>query len=135
MIFGPINKPFEPAETEYDWLTRDHEEVMKYVNDPYCGFSSTTSLYYELLQGLTKIWKEENERKIPFDLPIYFISGSEDASNEMTSNLFKLIERYKSYGITNYTVKIYEGARHEIFNEINREEVFQDVINWLDSHI
>ena len=135
MLFDPFNKPFEPAETKYQWITRDQNEVNKYVDDPYCGFSGTTSLYSDLLYGLTKIWKEENERKIPVDLPIYLISGSEDASNDMTKNLFKLIERYQNYGIKDLTYKIYEGARHEVFNEINKEEVFKDVINWLDSHL
>ncbi|MFX0069823.1 MAG: alpha/beta hydrolase [Candidatus Hermodarchaeota archaeon] len=135
ILFGPYNKPFEPAETEFQWLNRDQEEVNKYANDPYCGYAGTTNLYGELLYGVGKIWKEENERAIPVDLPIYLISGSEDPSNDMTKNLLKLIERYKNLGIKDLTYKIYDGARHEIFNEINREEVFQDVINWLNSHL
>jgi len=135
MLFGPNNKPFEPAETEFQWLSRDQEEVNKYVDDPYCGFAGSTSLYGDLLYGIRKIWKEENERKIPVDLPIFMVSGSEDPSNDMTKNLFKLIERYQKYGINDLSYKIYEGARHEVFNEINRDEVFKDVINWLDSHI
>ena len=135
ILFGSFNKPYEPAETEYQWLSRDQNEVNKYAEDPYCGFACTTNLYNDLLYGITKIWKEVNERKIPVDLPIYLISGSEDASNDMTKNLFKLIERYKTHGIKELTYKIYEGARHEIFNEINRDEVFKDVIEWLDSHL
>ena len=135
ILFAPHNKPFEPAETEFQWLSRDQNEVNKYAKDPYCGYACTTNLYSELLYGVGKIWKEENEQKIPVDLPIYLISGSEDASNDMTKNLFKLIERYKNYGIKDLTYKIYEGARHEIFNEINRDEVFKDVIDWLDTNL
>lgn len=135
IVFGPFNKPFEPAETQFQWLSRDQDEVNKYIDDPYCGYVGTTNLYGELLYGLLKIFKEENERKIPADLSIYLISGSQDPSNDMTKNLMKLIERYQNYGIKDLTYKIYEDARHEIFNEINREEVFQDVISWLDSHL
>lgn len=135
MTFGTYNKPFEPAETKFQWLSRDQEEVNKYVNDPYCGFTCTTSFFLDMLDGLGKIWKEENEQKIPKDLPIYLLSGSEDSSNEMTKNLLMLIERYQNYDIKDLSYKIYNGARHEIFNEINREEVFEDVINWLDSHL
>lgn len=135
MTFGMYNKPYEPAETEFQWLSRDQDEVNKYVNDPYCGFVCTTSLFLEALDGLGKIWKEENERRIPLELPIFLISGSDDPSNEMTKNLLILIERYQNYGIKDLTYKIYEGARHEVFNEINRDEVFKDVIDWLDSHL
>lgn len=135
LTFAAYNKPFEPAPTKFQWLSRDQEEVNKYVEDPFCGFIATISFYDELLYGLTKIWKEENERKIPLELPIFLISGSEDPSNDKTKNLLKLIERYKNYGIKDLTYKIYEGARHEVFNETNREEVFKDVIDWLDSHV
>jgi alpha-beta hydrolase superfamily lysophospholipase len=132
LTFASFNKPFEPAETEFQWLSRDQDEVNKYANDPFCGFICTTSLFDEFIYGLIKIWKEENERKIPIDLPIYIISGSDDPSNDMTKNLFKLIERYQKYGIKDLTYKIYQNARHEIFNEINQNEVFKDVIDWLD---
>ena len=135
LTFGTFNKPYEPAPTKFQWLSRDQNEVNKYVEDPYCGFISTTSLFDEILFGLAKIWKEENERKIPLNLPIFLISGSDDPSNERTKNLFKLIERYKNYGIKDLSYKIYDGARHEVFNETNREEVFKDLINWLDSHL
>ena len=135
LTFGTFNKPYEPAPTKFQWLSRDQDEVNKYVEDPYCGFISTTSLFDEILYGLAKIWKEENERNIPLDLPIFLISGSDDPSNEKTKNLLKLIERYKTYGINDLSYKIYEDARHEVFNEINREEVFKDLINWLDSHL
>ncbi len=87
------------------------------------------------MYGLGKIWKKENERNIPVELPIYLISGSEDPSNEMTKNLIILIERYKQLGIKDVTSKIYQGARHEVFNETNRNEVYKDVIDWLDSHL
>ena len=135
MTFGAFNKPYEPAETKFQWLSRDQIEVNKYVEDPYCGFVCTTSFFVEVLKGLKKIWKKENELKIPKDLPILILAGEKDPSSNMGKNLKILLKRYEKYGIKNITKKIYPDARHEIFNEINREEVFQDLVKWLDEHI
>ena len=136
MTFGAFNKPYEPnAETKFQWLSRDQDEVNKYVEDPYCGFVCTTSYFVEVLKGLKKIWKKENELKIPKDLPILIIAGEKDPSSNMGKALDILIKRYEKYGIKNITKKIYKDARHEVFNEINRDEVFQDLIEWLDGHI
>lgn len=125
----------EPGATEYEWLSRDKTEVIKYIEDPWCGFVSPASLYYELLKGLIKIWDPENERKIPKALPIYVFSGTEDPVSSKTKNLKLLLERYRSYGFNEVAVKFYQDGRHESFNEINREEVFKDLIKWLDEHI
>ena len=135
MTFGAYNKPYEPAETKFQWLSRDQDEVNKYVEDPYCGFVCSTSFFVEILKGLKKIWKKENELKIPKDLPILIMAGEKDPTNNMAKNLKVLIKRYKKYGIQDITEKIYKDARHEVFNEINREEVFQDLIKWLDEHL
>ena len=136
MTFGAFNKPYEPnAETKFQWLSRDQDEVNKYVEDPFCGFVCTTSYFVEVLKGLKKIWKKENELKIPKDLPILIIAGEKDPSSNMGKALDILIKRYEKYGIKNITKKIYKDARHEVFNEINRDEVFQDLVKWLDEHI
>ena len=135
MTFGAFNKPYEPGETKFQWLSRDQDEVNKYVADKYCGFVCTTSFFVELLLGLKKIWNKGNELKIPKDLPILILAGDKDPSSNMGKGVEVLIKRYEKYGIKNITKKIYEGARHEVFNETNRDEVFQDLIKWLDGHI
>jgi len=137
LTFKAYNKPWkkEPGATEFEWLSRDKEEVKKYIEDPWCGFIPPPSLFIELLNGLLKIWKEENEMKIPKNLPIYVFSGSEDSVSRQTKDLVPMLERYKKYGIQDLTVKFYEGARHETFNEINRDEVYNDLITWLNAHI
>ncbi|QEE15636.1 lysophospholipase [Promethearchaeum syntrophicum] len=135
MTFGAFNKPYEPAETKFQWLSRDQDEVNKYVEDPYCGFVCTTSYFVEVLKGLKKIWKKKNEIKIPKDLPILILAGDKDPSSNMGKALDILIKRYEKYGIKNITKKIYKDARHEVFNEINRDEVIQDLVKWLDEHI
>ncbi len=136
MTFGAFNKPYEPAKTKFQWLSRDQAEVDKYVEDPFCGFLCPAGISVELIYGITKIWKKENESKIPGDLPLFIIAGSEDAASNMTKSLKPLVTRYKEkWKIKDVTHKFYPGGRHEVFNEINREEVFNDVIGWLDSHL
>jgi alpha-beta hydrolase superfamily lysophospholipase len=134
MTFGAFNKPYEPAPTKFEWLSRDRAQVDKYVNDPYCGFMSTAGMAVELAGGVVKIADPLKQSKIPKNLPIIIMSGSKDPSNGMSKGAQALYNVYKSLGINDLTIKIYEDARHEIFNEINKEEVLKDVITWLDKH-
>lgn len=137
LSFKSYNRPWkkEPGATKFEWLSRDKAEIKKYIDDPWCGFISPASLYLEMLKGFEKIWDETNEKKIPKELAIYFMSGSEDPVSRGTKDLIPLIERYKEYGIKDVSYKFYENGRHEMFNEINRDEVYKDVINWLNSHL
>ncbi len=137
MTFGSYNNRWkkEPGATGFEWLSRDKEQVKKYVDDPLCGFASTSSYYAESIKGLKKIWNKKNEQKIPKDLPIYFIAGQFDPVGSETKTITKLMKRYKSYGITDVEYKFYEEGRHEMLNEINKEEVYQDVGNWFEKHL
>jgi len=125
----------EEGATGYEWLSRDKEEVQKYIDDPWCGFVSPANLWLEFLKGFEKIYDSENEQKIPKNLPVFFISGALCPIGKKTKWVQANIKRYKGYGMKDVTYKFYNDARHELFNEINREEVFKDVINWLDSHL
>jgi alpha-beta hydrolase superfamily lysophospholipase len=120
--------------TGFEWLSRDKDEVQKYIDDPWCGFIPPPSLWLEFINGFEKVYNEANERKIPKDLPIHFISGSLDPVGNKSKGVKAMINRFEKYGMKNITYKFYENARHELFNEINRNEVFKDVIHWLDSH-
>ena len=121
--------------TGFEWLSRDKEEVQKYIDDPWCGFVSPANLWLEFIYGMEKLYDSKNEQRVPKDLPIYFISGSLCPIGNKTKWVKAMINRFIKYGIEDVTYKFYEDTRHEIFNEINREEVFKDVINWLDSHL
>ena len=125
----------EAGATGFEWLSRDKTEVQKYIDDPWCGFVPPAKLWLEFLHGFEKLYDAKNEEKMPKDLPIFIISGSLCPIGNKTKYVRGMIERYKKYGMKDVTYKFYEDARHEIFNEINREEVFQDVINWLNSHL
>ncbi|MHA2006332.1 MAG: alpha/beta fold hydrolase [Promethearchaeota archaeon] len=120
--------------TGFEWLSRDKDEVQKYIDDPWCGFVPPATLWLEFIMGFDKIYKTANEKKIPDNLPIHFISGSLCPIGYKTKGVKAMINRLKKYG-KKVTYKFYEDARHELFNETNRKVVFEDVVRWLNSHL
>ncbi|MCC0636711.1 MULTISPECIES: alpha/beta hydrolase [unclassified Clostridioides] len=118
--------------TKFDWLSRDKEQVEKYINDPFCGVVCTCGFFYDLVQGLKEIEDKENLKKIPLDIPIYIISGDKDPIGKNGKGVLRLRDRYIKLGVKDVTCKLYKDGRHELLNEINKEEVFEDVICWLN---
>ncbi len=125
----------EAGATGKEWLSRDKEVVKKYVSDPWCGFIVPATFMLEMMNAFGRIWDPINEHKIPKDLPVFMIAGTDDPVSRGTKDLLPLLNRYNSYNIKDVTYKFYVNARHEVFNEINREEVIKDVINWLNAHM
>jgi len=134
MTFKDYNNSFKPNRTKSDWLSRDQAEVDKYVNDPYCGTVSSAGFFYDLLRGLKYIHEEETMKNIPKNLPVYLFSGTHDPVGNMGKGPSWLFNTYKKLGIEDLKLRLYENARHETLNEINRDEVTRDVINWLNAH-
>lgn len=134
LSFGNYNKKFEPTRTDFDWLSRDEKEVDKYIEDPYCGGIFTTSFYYDFFRGLKENFKRNNLEKIPKNLPIYIFAGDKDPVGNMGKGVLKLVRTYKKLGIKDLEYKLYKDGRHEMLNEINRDEVIENVIEWLDRH-
>jgi alpha-beta hydrolase superfamily lysophospholipase len=128
MIFGEYNKPFRPARTDFDWLSRDPAEVDKYIADPLCGFPFTTQLAIDLLDALGPIAQDATIARVPKALPLYIFSGARDP---VGVNLQGLIDAYRRAGLET-AAKIYPDARHETLNEINRDDVTADLIAWLN---
>ena len=104
----------------------------KYLNNKYCGNIFTASYFYDLLKGLKEIHKESNLKKIPKSLNIYILAGSKDPVGENGKGIINLYNLYKKLEIKNVSYKLYDGARHEILNEINRDEVINDIKNILE---
>ncbi|MGI9237396.1 MAG: lysophospholipase [Woeseiaceae bacterium] len=129
MGFGAFNKPFEPARTELDWLSRDPAEVDKYVNDPLCGGPYTTGLWIDLLGGLLEISTAHALHEIPSGLRILITGGSEDPVGGHVG-MSKLASHYQTAGHERVTKKIYTGGRHEMFNETNRDEFTEYLLTW-----
>jgi alpha-beta hydrolase superfamily lysophospholipase len=134
-MFAAFNEPFSPGKTGFEWLSRDQVEVQKYVDDPWCGFPFSNSLVADLFKGGEEMWKPENEARIPKTLPIFAVSGDKDPAGAFTASVTLLLDRYAEYGLANVTHKFYPDARHEILNEINRDEVQQDILDWLESQM
>lgn len=135
LTFGAYNKPFEPARTAFDWLSRDPDQVDAYVDDPRCGFVATTQFYLDLFAGLGIIGKLDRVKQgARSDLPIYVFAGADDPVGG-TKGITKLVEHYAAAGLTEVQHRLYEGGRHEMFNETNRDEVIGDLLGWLGAHL
>lgn len=134
MTFASYNKEFSPTRTPFDWLSRDEKEVDKYINDSFCGGVFSAGFFYDFLRGLRKIHSREMLEKIPKELPVYFISGEKDPVGKNCRTIAGLLEEYKKLGIKDVSYKFYRDGRHEMLNEVNRDEVMKDVINWIGEH-
>jgi len=135
LSFGNFNSHFKPNRTEFDWLSSDNSQVDKYIADPLCGFICTTSFYRELFSGVLEVNKLEEFKKTPKNLPIHIFSGDRDPVGDMGKGVKEVYENYKKCDVRDVTLRLYENGRHEMFHEVNRDEVFQDLISWLDGHI
>jgi alpha-beta hydrolase superfamily lysophospholipase len=129
MSFGSFNKGYE---TPFQWLTRDQKIVDEYIADPKCGGIFSCSFYRGFMTGLISINKVKYAKKISKELPILFLSGANDPVGNYGKGVLQAVNFYKNAGIKHIEHKLYKDARHEILNEINKEEVYQDVIDWID---
>jgi alpha-beta hydrolase superfamily lysophospholipase len=135
MVFGAYNKSFAPAKTKFDWLSRDAAEVQKYVDDPLCGFVCSNGFFVDMFTALSTLGKSANEARIRKDLPIYLFSGTRDPVGLNGGGVTDLYDRYRRQNIRDLTINLYPEGRHEMFNEINRNEVYRDLVQWLDAHL
>jgi alpha-beta hydrolase superfamily lysophospholipase len=135
LTFGNYNKAFEPVRTDYDWLSRDTAEVDKYLADPLCGFAMTTETWHALIKALGELEVPALQARIPKNLPIYIFSGQLDPVGRAGKGPEALARAYAQAGLERVTWKLYPGGRHEMLNEINRDEVTSDLIRWLDDHV
>ncbi|GAB1259483.1 alpha/beta hydrolase [Aurantivibrio plasticivorans] len=119
--------------TGYEWLSRDEEQVDRYVSDPLCGFELTTESIMGLIAQAATLADLNNLKNIPTNLPVLLLAGSDDPVTGQLAFLETLYKRYKQVGISQVDTLYYQGGRHEMLNEINRQQVVADVIAWLDS--
>jgi alpha-beta hydrolase superfamily lysophospholipase len=135
MAFGSYNRGFSPARTDYDWISRDEKMVDAYVAEPRCQFTFTLNGYYEMFKGIRFITKKANVEKMPKKLPVLLISGDADPVGNNGQGVQKVYDMFVLAGMENMELMFYEEARHEILNEINRQEVYEDLYNWLNKEI
>ena len=126
-----LNERFEPARTPFDWLSRDTAVVDAFANDPLCFAELQPVSFASFLRAAARLSDPIQLKKIRDDLPVCLISGSEDPIGQQLEGVHQLIHRYEDAGLYNIARDFYEGGRHEMLNEINREEVRTRLITWI----
>jgi alpha-beta hydrolase superfamily lysophospholipase len=132
--FGEFNKRFAPNRTAYDWLSRDENEVDRYVSDPLCGFDSSNALWTDLTGALLRVGRRSSLQKIPAKLPILITGGDKDPVGGL-KGMTLLATTYRRSGHDRVTLRTYPDGRHEMLNEINRDEFTSDVLAWIAANL
>ena len=135
LIFGSYNNRCSHPKNEWAWLSRDDEMVDAYIQDPLCGFPFTASAYLDLLSLQyfcnTRVWYKTLDQ----NLPMLLISGAMDPVGNYGKGIRMIEKQLLRAGVSDLTVWIYPGARHELLNETNRDEVMRDVLSWFALHV
>ena len=135
MDLALFNSAFQPQRTDFDWLSRDEHQVDLYLADPLCGFGLDVAGTKAMFAAARQLADPRRVETMRDDLPVYITVGDLDPVNGGLALVDALVGRYRKAGLTDITVKAYEGARHEVFNETNRDEVIDDVLAWLGSKL
>lgn len=131
LLFGKSNEPFDgPDATGFEWLSRDQEQVQRYVDDPACGFVLSAGSVARLMAGAREARKRSYIAGIPSDLPIYVFAGQADPVHGEEKGLNRLLDRYRAQ-VAQVDYRLYPDGRHEMLNETNRDEVVADLVGWL----
>lgn len=132
LSFGSYLDRIQTSETAFDWLSVNRENVNKYVADPMCGFTFTVNGYRTILDLLGRLTDQSLLERIPPELPVLLVSGEEDPVGNYGEAVKTVEASLLAAGIQNVKKKLYTGDRHEILNEDDREEVYQDIYQWIE---
>lgn len=133
LTFRAWAKAIPNARTPFDWLSRDPEEVDKYIADPFCGWDASVSLWRDLFGFIFAGAKDRNFVQIDRDLPLLLVGGEKDPATDGGKALSAIETRLRAMGFSNPVSRIYPQTRHESLNEINRDEVMADFVEWADA--
>lgn len=131
LAFGAYNAAFAPNRTAFDWISSDPDAVDRYVADPLCGFDPTIQLYGEMFRGMARNQKAENLSRMQKTLPILFLSGALDPVGSQGKGVQKTAEAFRRAGMEQVEVHLYPEMRHEPLNEVGRQQVYVDILAWL----
>ena len=127
LAFGSYNKAYKNPRTAYDWLSRDSVCVDKYINDPLCGFLPSAGLFYQMMRGIDYITDAKNLKKMNMDTPVYFMSGDADPVGENGKGVKRAYASFVGAGMKDVSIRLYKEGRHEMLNEINKADVFDEI--------
>ena len=131
LVFGSYNQRVEHPRTPFDWLNRDKRAVDAYMADPLCGFVASGGLLRDMLGGIAFIQKKENLEKMNRELPVFFIAGGDDPVGNYGKGVRQAADAFGKAGMKHVSVRVYPLCRHEILNEINKQEIYEDIARWL----
>ena len=135
LAFGTYLNKIENPRTKFDWLSRDTEQVDKYIADPLCGFVGKIGLYRDMMQGIKFITNEKNIAQMNKEKPVYFMSGDGDPVGDYGKGVERAYKAFCDAGLHDVFMRLYPGGRHEMLNETNKEQVYQDILSWLNEKI
>ncbi|OKP97350.1 alpha/beta fold hydrolase [Paenibacillus sp. P46E] len=135
IVFGPYNRSFAPVRTAFDWLSSDSQEVDLFIADPYCGAVCTTRFFRDFFRLLRDIHSPETLLTLCKNKPVYLFAGAKDPVGMNGQGVIRLAGIYQEHGISDVEFKLYPEGRHEMLNEVNRDEVTSDVLDWLVRHL
>ncbi len=133
LTFNTYNKKITPNRTEYDWLCSSNEMLDDYIADPLRGGVMTVGLFREMLNGMAYTGDKNKIDKMNKNMPVLLLSGSKDPVGGMGKGVNKVCRLFKSCGIQDTELKIYDGLRHDILHEDIRYDIYEDIYNWMKS--
>ena len=133
LVFGSYNRKVEHPRTPFDWICRDKKVVDAYIAHPLCGFTATCGILRELMKGIYYIQQPRNLQNMRKDLPVFFIAGGDDPVGNYGKGVRQAVRAFQKAGLRDVSVRIYPLCRHEILNEINKDEIFEDVLQWIET--
>ena len=134
LTFGYFNNAFKPVRTPKDWISSDHAVVDAYIADPLAGHPISNQFWFDLMHGLVEVHEPESMAQIDSELPIYLFSGDKDPVGMQGTYVVALQKALKRAGSKDVTYKLYANGRHEMINEPNKQQVINDLLDWLRKH-
>ena len=135
MFYHFLTRRVSDKSSELDWITRDKDKIEFYKSDPLGDFAFTSGAYRDLVRLLSEVSKTEWAYSLPKKLPIMLMSGEEDPIGDFGKGVRKVYSRLKKAGMENLSIRMYVDARHELINELNRKEVYEDILLWTEKVI
>jgi alpha-beta hydrolase superfamily lysophospholipase len=125
---GIFNKAIKNPKTPSDWICSDEEVVRAYIEDPYCGHGFTVSGFRDLFILTDQMTQVERYQNVNTELPILMLRGEEDPSTGFEKGAAESEDTLRRAGFSNIRTITYKHMRHEVLNEIGKEQVYADVI-------
>jgi alpha-beta hydrolase superfamily lysophospholipase len=135
LSFGSFNRAFKPTRTEKDWLSSDNTVVDSYIADPWCGGAISTQSWYDFLNGLAQLSQPKAMAQLDSAVPVYLFAGDLDPVGGNGKGVEKLRQALLAAGVLQVDMQLYKDGRHEMLNEHNKQQVYQDLAHWISRRL